>query len=155
MQNRTFLVLFRPIFAQKMKTATPKRFGSRSSKVVAAIWPEEPFELVISAEKFYSILVKTFFLGDHLFLGEKPPQSDSRAMKIWVKVAYSCLNLLKKPPPLHEILATRMRRRPWADTAHTCRSFLCVLAIACLFAYLPGPKVQQKDTSRSVIQKTS
>ena len=99
MQNRTFLVLLRPIFAQKMKTAPPKRFGSRSSKVVAAIRLEEPFEFVISAEKFYSISVKTFFFGDHLFLGEKPPQSDSRAMKIWVKVAYSCLNLLKKPPP--------------------------------------------------------
>ena len=71
MQNRTFLVLLRPIFAQKMKTAPPKRFGSRSSKVVAAIRPEEPFEFVISAEKSVSISVKTFFFGDHLFLGGK------------------------------------------------------------------------------------
>ena len=144
MQNRTFLVLLRPIFAQKMKTAPPKRFGNRSSKVVAAIRPEEPLEFVISAEKSVSVSVKTFFFsgdhlflegksatisdfggkillnfgedfffGDHLFWGEKPPQSDSRAMKIWVKVAYSCLNLLKKPPPpLYEILVTRLRRRP-------------------------------------------
>ena len=144
MQNRTFLVLLRPIFAQKMKTAPPKRFGSRSSEVVAAIRPEELFEFVISAEKSVSISVKTFFFGDHLFLGKKPPQSDSRAMKIWVKVAYSCLNLPKKPPPLHEILATRLRRWPWADTAHTSRFFLYVLAIASLFAKLPGPKVHQR-----------
>ena len=40
------------------------------------------------------------FFGDHLFLDEKPPQSDSRSMKIWFKVAYSCLNLPKKPPSL-------------------------------------------------------
>ena len=40
-----------------------------------------------------------FFLEITCLWAEKPPQSDSRAMKMWVKVAYSCLNLQKKPPP--------------------------------------------------------
>ena len=58
---------------------------------------------------------RPFFFGDHLFLGgktvsisDKPFESDSKAMKIRVKVAYSCLTLSKKPPPLFEILATRL-----------------------------------------------
>ena len=33
-------------------------------------------------------------------ISEKPFESDSKAMKIWVKVAFSCLSLSKKPPPL-------------------------------------------------------
>ena len=123
MQNRTFLVLLRPIFAQKMKTGpSPKEFGCRSCKGVAVIRPEEPCEFPISAEKSVSISVKTFFFvfcfvfGDHLVLAEKPFEfpisaeksvsilntpfeSDSRAMKIRVKVAYSCLTFSKKPPP--------------------------------------------------------
>ena len=59
MQNRTFLVLLRPILAQKMKTAPPQR--DLGAEVVAAIRPEEPFEFVTSAEKSVSISVKTFF----------------------------------------------------------------------------------------------
>ena len=80
------------------------------------IQAKEPFEFPISAEKSVSILVKIFFFfEDHLILGEKPYQfaisakksvlisyqpfeSDSTAMKIRVKVAYSSLTLSKKPP---------------------------------------------------------
>ena len=58
------------------------------------IRPEEPFEFPILAEKSVSISNKTF-------------ESDSRAMQIRVKVAYSCLTLSKKAP-LFEILATRL-----------------------------------------------
>ena len=99
MQNRTFLVLLRPIFAQKMKTAPPpKGFGCRSCEGVAVIRPEEQFEFPISAKKSVSI-------------SDKPFELDSRAMKIRVKVAYRCLTLSKKPPPfLFEILATRQGR---------------------------------------------
>ena len=50
------------------------------------IRPEEPFEFPISAEKY-------------VLISDKPFESDSRAMKIRVKVAYSCLTLSKKPPP--------------------------------------------------------
>ena len=31
---------------------------------------------------------KTFFFGDHLILAEKPPLSNTRLMKIWVKFVY-------------------------------------------------------------------
>ena len=56
MQNHSFLVLLRPIFAQKMKTSP------RSCEGVAVIRAEEPFEFAISAEKAVSISVKAFFL---------------------------------------------------------------------------------------------
>ena len=49
------------------------------------IRPEEPFEFPISAENSVSV-------------SDKPFESDSRAMKIRVKVAYSCLTLSKNPP---------------------------------------------------------
>ena len=94
------------------------------------IRPEEPCEFPISAEKSVSISVKTFFFififeiicfwakkpfefpisaKKAVSISDKPFESDSRAMKIWVKVAYSCLTLSKKPPPFFEILATRLR----------------------------------------------
>ena len=112
-----------------MKTAPPpKGFGWRSWEGVAVIRPEEPFEFPISPEKSLSISVKTFFLEITCFwakkpfefpisaeksvsISDKPFESDSRSMKIRVKVAYSCLTLSKKPPPpLFEILATRLLR---------------------------------------------
>ena len=72
MQNRTFLVLLRPIFGEKLKTAPPKEIGCRSCEVHVVIRPEKAFEFPISAEKSVSILVKAFFFfGDHLFLGGK------------------------------------------------------------------------------------
>ena len=63
----------------------PKGFGCRSCEGVAVSRPEEPCEFPISAEKSVSI-------------SDKPFESYLRAMKIRVKVAYSCLTLSKKPP---------------------------------------------------------
>ena len=118
MQNCTFLELLKPIFAQKMKTAPPKGFWCQSWEGVAVIRPEEPFELPISPEKSLSLSVKTFFFLEitciwaekafefpisaekYVSILDKPFESDSRAMKIRVKVAYSCLTLSKKSPPL-------------------------------------------------------
>ena len=71
MQNRTFLLLFRPIFGEKLKTATPKEIGCQSCEVDVVIRCEKAFEFLILAEKSDSISVKTFFFGDHLFLGGK------------------------------------------------------------------------------------
>ena len=95
------------------------------------IRPEEPFEFPISAEKSVPVLVKTFSFFFFFFeitclwaektfefpisakksvsIADKPFETDSRAMKIRVKVAYSCLTLSKNPPPpLFQILATRL-----------------------------------------------
>ena len=71
MQNRTFLLLFRPIFGEKLKTAPPKEIGCRSREVDAVIRCEKVLEFPILAEESDSISVKTFsfFFGDHLFLG--------------------------------------------------------------------------------------
>ena len=38
LQNSTFLVLLRPSFAPKIKTASAMGFGSRSSEGLAVIW---------------------------------------------------------------------------------------------------------------------
>ena len=71
------------------------------------IRPEEPFKFPISAEKPFEYPISA---EKSVTTSDKPFESDSRAMKIWVKVAYSCLTLSKKPP-LFEILATRLKRR--------------------------------------------
>ena len=99
MQNCTFLLLFGPIFGEKLKTATPKETGCRRREVDVVIRCEKVFECVILAEKLDSISAKTFFFfffflettciwaeksfefpilaekdfffGDHLFLGRK------------------------------------------------------------------------------------
>ena len=73
MQNRTFLVLLRPIFGEKLKTDPPKEIGCRSCEVHVMMRPEKALEFPISAETSVSISVKTFFFffGDHLFLGWK------------------------------------------------------------------------------------
>ena len=63
MQNRTFLVLLRQIFGEKLKIAPP----SENS-------PPSNVRFSILAEKPVSKSVKTFFFflfGDHLILGEK------------------------------------------------------------------------------------
>ena len=39
------------------------------------------------------------FFWDHLILTEKPHQSNSRLMKIWIKFVDWCFKLPKKPPP--------------------------------------------------------
>ena len=62
MQNRTFLVILRPIFGEKLKTAPPpKEIRCRSRKVDVVIRYEKAFEFPILAEKSDSISVKTFF----------------------------------------------------------------------------------------------
>ena len=50
MQNRTFLVLLRPIFCEKLKIAPHRKTA-----------PPQTYEFPISAEKSVSISVKTFF----------------------------------------------------------------------------------------------
>ena len=154
MQNRTFFVLLRPIFGEKLKTAPPKEIGFQSCEVHAVIRPEKALEYPILAEKSVSISVKTFFLEITCFWAEKtfefpisaeksvsisgktffwrspvfglkkrlnfrvfreipsqfsdkPRDSDSRTMKIRVKVVCTLLTLSKKPP-LFQILATRL-----------------------------------------------
>ena len=74
MQNRTFLLLFMPIFGEKLKTAPPMEIGCRSREVDVVMRCEKVFEFPILAEKSDSISVKTSFFfsfGDHLFLGWK------------------------------------------------------------------------------------
>ena len=41
MQNTTFLVLLKPIFAPKMKIATPMGLASRNCEGPAVIWDEK------------------------------------------------------------------------------------------------------------------
>ena len=118
MQNRTFLVLLRPIFIAKLKTPPPpKEIGCRSCEVHVVSRPKKGFEFPILAEKSVSISVKTFFFWRPLVFGrkkrsnfrafreissqfsDKPCDSDSRTMKIRVKVVCTFLTLSKKPPP--------------------------------------------------------
>ena len=119
MQNRTFLVLLRPIFGEKLKTAPPpKEIGCRSCEVHVVLWPEKAFEFPILAEKSVSILVKTFFyfwrtpvfglkkrLNFRAFreipsqFSDNPCDSDSRTMKIRVKVVCTFSHSFKKAPP--------------------------------------------------------
>ena len=92
-------------------------------------WAEKTLEFSILAGKSISIAVKTFFfLETSCFWAEKPLEfpsfqeipsqfsdkpcdSDSRAIKIRVKVVCTFLTLSKKPPPLFQILATRLEGR--------------------------------------------
>ena len=117
---------FEAEFCSKNENNPPKGFGCRSCEVVAVIRPEKSFEFPILAEKFVSISAKTFFLEITCFWAENPFEfpilaeismfcvilnqgSDSRTMKIRVKVACSCLTLSRKPPPpFFQILATRL-----------------------------------------------
>ena len=153
MQNRTFLLLFRPIFGEKLKTVPPKgnwvpklwcrcrdsvwksvwisdfglkirlNFGVDLFFFVletTCFWAEKLFDLPILAEKSDSISVKTFFfffwrppvferrkrLNFRAFreipfqISDKPWETDSRTMKIWVKFLCTFLTLSKEPPPL-------------------------------------------------------
>ena len=55
LQNRTFLVLLKPIFGEKLKTDPPKEIGCQSCEAHVVIWHEKAFEFPISAEKSVSI----------------------------------------------------------------------------------------------------
>ena len=66
------LLLFRPIFGEKLKTAPPKEIECRSRQVDVVIRCEKVFEFPILAEKSDSISVKTFFfLETTCFWAEK------------------------------------------------------------------------------------
>ena len=168
MLNRTFLVLLRPIFCEKLKIAPPIRKQPPLKRLDFRIWPKnqsqfwskpffffffwrppdfgpkKTFEFPISADKSVSITVKTFvlflFFGDHPDFGpkktfefpisavsvktffffwrplefgrknplnfrayreissqfsDKPCETDSRTMKIRVKVVCTFLTLSK------------------------------------------------------------
>ena len=95
MQNSTFLVLLRPIFAPKMKTALPNGFGEQKLWTTCRYLGQKSGFLFSGAQpKFFRkmewilvntfifclrspnfgrkavwISVKTFFFGDHLILG--------------------------------------------------------------------------------------
>ena len=58
------------------------------------IWFESLQKVAVNGE-----LTGLVFFGDHLILTKKPPQSNSRLMKIWVKFVYWCFKLPKKPFP--------------------------------------------------------
>ena len=76
----------------------PSRFRWRlfSFLEIICFWAEKPFEFPILAEKSVSV-------------SDKPCDSDSRTMKIRVKVACSCLTLSTPPHRLFQILATRLK----------------------------------------------
>ena len=62
MQNRTFLVLLRPIFGEKLKTAPPpKEIGCRSCEVHVVIQPEKTFEFSISGKNQSEFWCRPFF----------------------------------------------------------------------------------------------
>ena len=99
------------------KQPPPKEIGCRSREVDIVIRCEKLFEFSILAENSASISVKTFFfwrppvferkkrLNFRAFreipslFSEKPCETDSRTMKIQVKVVCTFLTLSKKPPP--------------------------------------------------------
>ena len=73
MQNSTFLVLLRPIFAPKIKTPPPTRLGSGSCEGLAIIWTRI---MEFFCSEAHPKLVKTFF-GDHLI---------SAGKTVWISV---------------------------------------------------------------------
>ena len=102
MQNRTFLVVLRSIFSEKLKIAPPHKKTAPLKRLDFRVGPNNPsqnrriffylfiyfskttwfwakkrFEFEISAENSVSKSVKTFFFffGDHLILGGK---------KLWI-----------------------------------------------------------------------
>ena len=94
----------------------------------AAIRPEKAFEYPILAKKSVTVSVKTFFFleitcfwAEKAFefpilaknpsqFSDKPCDSDSRTIKIRVKVVCSFLTL-SKSPLFFQILATRLNKR--------------------------------------------
>ena len=117
MHNSTFLVLLRPIFPPKIKTAPPLTgLGSRICLGLAVIWTRTVDFFCCGA---HPKLVKIFsfwrssnfgrknglnfgedlFFGDHPIFTEKLHQFNSNLMKILVKFVYCCFKLQKKPHP--------------------------------------------------------
>ena len=72
MQNRTFLVLLRPIFAQKMKTAPPQKdLGAEVVKELPWFGRKNRLNLWFRAEDPSQFWWRPFSFGDLLFLGGK------------------------------------------------------------------------------------
>ena len=127
MQNSMFLVLLRPIFAPKMKTAptngiwelklwrTWRYLDQNSGGFLFWSSPKIREDLFFFffwrspnfGRKDRLNFGEDLFFWDYLILTEKPPQTNSWLMKIWVKFVYRSFKLPKKPP-LCEILATRL-----------------------------------------------
>ena len=105
------------------KQPPPKEIGCRSREIDVVIRCEKALEFLILAEKSDSIswrppvfgLKKRFnfraFREIRSQFSDKPCESNSRTMKIRVKVVCTFLTLSKKPPPLFQILATRLLMR--------------------------------------------
>ena len=123
MQNSTFLVLLRPIFAPKMKTAPPTGMGSRSCEGLLVIWTRKVefffLERTLSWSEVTEFWLRPFFwrspkfgwknrfnFGEDLFFWRSPDFDRKTAsiwfkmVKIWVKFVYCCFQLSKKPPSL-------------------------------------------------------
>ena len=73
---------------------------------ITCFWAEKSFEFSLSA-------------GNSASISDKPFESDSKAMRIRIKVALSCLTLSKKAPPFFQILATRLIHIALSQSAHT------------------------------------
>ena len=133
MQNRTFLVLLRPIFGEKMKTASPK--GNWMPKLRSRCRDSAWKRVWISdvGLKIRLNFGENFFFGDHLFLDWKSVWISDFSqnfrlnfknksaeigwtMWFWFKnnenSGQGCLQFShpfkKAPPPLFQILATRL-----------------------------------------------
>ena len=105
MQNSTFLVLLRPIFAPKMKTSPPKRFGSRSCEGLAVVWTRI---VEFFGSGAHPKSVKTYFLEITRFRPEKTFEFLILAIKtLWisVKTFFFCFCL--------EITSIRPEKNPW------------------------------------------
>ena len=70
MQNSTFLVLLRPIFAPKMKTAPPKGFESQSCEELDVVWTRM---VEFFGSGAHSKSVKTFFFWRSPNFGQENP----------------------------------------------------------------------------------
>ena len=94
-----FLVLLRPIFGEKLKTAPPKEIGCRSCEVHVVIRSKKALEYPILAEKSVSISVKTFlfFFGNHLFLGGKNVRISDSGRKISLNFGEDLFFFLRSP----------------------------------------------------------
>ena len=126
MQNRTFLVLLRPIFCQKLKIAPPIRTQPPLKRLKFRFWPKNQSQFRWRPFFF-------FFFGDHLILGGKGVWISELSEKFRLNFRTNRVKLIQEqwkfgsrmfvlfslfqnsppppPPPLFQILATRLRIR--------------------------------------------
>ena len=130
MQNRTFLVLLRPIFGEKLKTApptgnwVPKLWSTCRDSVWKSVGVSDfgrKSSLNIGEDLFFF-----FFFGDHLFLGGKNVRITELSEKFRLNFrtnrvilieeewkfgsrSFALFSLFQKsPPPPFQILVTRL-----------------------------------------------